>query len=64
MSESNPKCVFCERSNQEVPLIPMDYKDEQYWICPSHLPLAIHKPQALVGKLPGAENLSAGEHHH
>jgi hypothetical protein len=64
MSEQKPTCVKCERSNDQVPLIPINYQDEQYWICPQHLPLAIHKPQALVGKLPGAENLAAGEHGH
>jgi hypothetical protein len=62
MSEQKPSCVHCERSDEQVPLIPLTYKSEQYWICPQHLPMAIHKPQALVGKLPGAENLSAGEH--
>jgi hypothetical protein len=34
-----------------------------YHICPQHLPVLIHNPQMLVGKLPGAEGLTPAEHH-
>jgi hypothetical protein len=33
------------------------------WICPQHLPLLIHNPQQLAGKLAGAENLKPADHH-
>ncbi|MBG7609951.1 MAG: hypothetical protein IZT55_03705 [Anaerolineae bacterium] len=56
--ESQPQCVHCQRSSDQVPLIALRYQDEDTWICPQHLPILIHKPHQLVGKLPGAENLS------
>ena len=61
MTEKSPRCVHCNRSSTEVPLVELKYKDEASWICPQHLPVLIHKPQKLIGKLPGAENLSDEE---
>jgi len=55
-------CLVCERTDQEVPLIQLQYQDNPYWICPQDFPILIHKPDQLVGKLPGAENLAAHEH--
>ena len=54
------KCFVCEASSQEVPLVKLDYKDEAYWICPQHIPVLIHHPDQLVGKMEGAENFKAG----
>ena len=62
MTESTPKCVHCERTSEEVPLMEIKFKDTQSWICPQHLPIMIHKPQLLVGKLPGAEYLDFEGH--
>jgi hypothetical protein len=60
--EKNPNkvCVFCKRDEQEVPLIGLDFKGNNYWICPQHIPVLIHNPDQLEGLLPGAENLQAG----
>jgi hypothetical protein len=62
MSEKKPACLVCEQTNDEIPLIAISYQGNQYWICPSHLPVLIHKPGQLVGKLPGAEKLEAHTH--
>lgn len=64
MTENTPKCAYCERTSDEVPLLNLKFKDEKSWICPQHLPILIHKPQNLVGLLPGVENLSSESHHH
>lgn len=56
------QCLVCERSQQEVPLLAVRYQDQQYWICPQHFPILIHRPEQLVGKLPGVENLEGHEH--
>ena len=58
----NAQCLVCERSAREVPLIALQYQDEQYRICPSHFPIPIHEPEQLVGKLPGVEKLSLHQH--
>jgi len=62
MPEIDPKCVQCERTSEEVPLMEIKYKDSISWICPQHLPILIHKPQMLIGKLPGAEHLDFEGH--
>ena len=62
MTENKPQCVHCERSSDEEPLLNLKFKESDYWICPQHLPVVIHKPHLLVGKLPGAENLDEGQH--
>ena len=58
------KCIVCERTNQQAPLLAIQYQEQSYWICPQHLPILIHKPEQLAGKLPGVENLPHPEEHH
>ncbi|NOY98565.1 MAG: hypothetical protein GXP40_05080 [Chloroflexi bacterium] len=50
-------CLNCERTEQEIPLLNLNYRDETLLICPRCLPLLIHKPEKLVNKIPGIENL-------
>jgi len=61
---NHESCVHCERKSDQVPLIQINFQDKHYWICPQHLPVLIHKPQMLVGKLPGVENLKGEGHDH
>jgi len=56
-------CLACHRGPSDTPLIPLDYRGRTYWICPQDLPILIHDPARLVGKLPGAERLKPAEHH-
>lgn len=53
-------CLFCKNDEYKVPLVALDFKGSNYWICPQHIPVLIHDPSQLEGMLPGAENLSAG----
>jgi hypothetical protein len=62
MSDSTPACLVCQQTNQQIPLLPLIFGDETYYICPSHLPVLIHQPQKLAGLLPGAEKLQPHEH--
>jgi hypothetical protein len=55
------KCVACERTDDSIPLLSFDFKGNQYWICPQHVPILIHKPEQLTGKLPGAEDLDPAD---
>ena len=54
------KCVLCQRTQDEVPLIEMVYKGKALNICPQHIPVLIHEPQKLAEILPDAENFGAG----
>ena len=63
MTGQSAQCVACARSQNEIPLISISFQDKNFWICPQHLPVLIHNPQLLIGKLPGAEGMSPAEHH-
>lgn len=62
MATEQHTCIVCKQSSQEIPLLQLEYQDQQYWICPQHFPILIHKPDQLVGLLPGAERLKGHEH--
>lgn len=64
MQQPVPQCVECSRTSNEVPLITLTYRDQTFSICPQHMPVLIHDPARLVGKLPGAGNLEPGESDH
>ena len=64
MTETQAVCLYCQKNSQQVPLIAVEFQGKQFNICPQHLPILIHKPTQLVGKLPGAENLEASGHSH
>lgn len=53
-------CVFCKQDQQEVPLVHVEFKDNDFWICPQHIPILIHDPNKLVGHLDGADSIQAG----
>jgi hypothetical protein len=55
-------CIACGRTQKEIPLISLSYQESTFWICPQHMPVLIHNPQMLVGKLPGAEGMTPAEH--
>ena len=57
------QCLACGRDSQVTPLVALEYRDERLWICPQHLPVLIHDPGQLIGRLAGAENLRPAEHH-
>jgi len=42
--ETQPNCLFCQKTSDEVPLVNITYKQKQLWICSQHLPLLIHEP--------------------
>jgi predicted RNA-binding protein YlxR (DUF448 family) len=64
VTESTPRqCIACARSAEQVPLLRFEFAGDQYAICPQHLPVLIHDPTQLQGRLPGAERLRPADHH-
>ncbi len=63
MKNPEEKCIVCERSSDEIPLIPLHYQNGSFWICPQHLPILIHNPEKLADKLPGAAKFGKPEGH-
>ncbi len=60
MEKVEKKCIVCERNEDQIPLVKFDYKQTYFWICPQHIPVIIHNPEQLEGKVSGAENFEAG----
>ena len=55
------KCVLCERTSEEVPLIPFEYHGQEYRVCTAHLPMLLHKPELFEGKLVDAGKNWSGD---
>ena len=61
-SHATQQCLACGRTQDQVPLLSMRFRGSKHWICPQHLPLLIHDPVRLAGKLEGAERLEPADH--
>ena len=59
---SQPTCVACGRGADLVPLLTIEFRGRQARICTEHLPILIHDPGRLAGRLEGAETLNPSEH--
>ncbi len=62
MDNDAQTCLACGRDANATPLIALRYRDGSYWICPEHLPVLIHDPARLVGRLPDADRLRPADH--
>ena len=51
-------CLNCNRPETEIPLVSLRFQGDQAWICSQCLPVLIHQPQQLAGRLAQAENLT------
>lgn len=60
---SAKQCLVCQRGPDATPLLALEYRGATHWIYPQRLPVLIHEPAQLVGKLAGAEQLRPAEHH-
>lgn len=57
-------CLNCNRPETVIPLVSLRYAGSEAWICSQCLPILIHQPHRLAGKITGAENLPAAEPDH
>jgi hypothetical protein len=55
-------CLNCNRTEQEIPLITLQYQDKQEYICSQCFPMLIHSPARLAGKLKDAEKIQPASH--
>jgi len=58
------KCVLCEKTSDQIPLIAFEFKGKQYHVCTAHLPALLHQPEKFAGKIAEAGEEWAGEHDH
>ena len=62
MTNPAQTCVACGRGADVVPLLTVEFRGHHVRICTQHLPLLIHDPGQLIGRLEGAETLNPSEH--
>ncbi|MEI2691151.1 MAG: hypothetical protein V9H69_16145 [Anaerolineae bacterium] len=55
-------CVNCGQPETSAPVVALRFNGSQAWICSMCLPVLIHQPQRLIGKLAGAETIQPGRH--
>ncbi|MDY0082228.1 MAG: hypothetical protein RBR74_03515 [Ignavibacteriaceae bacterium] len=55
-------CLSCNRTENEIPLVSLNYSSKQTYICSYCLPLLIHHPEQLIGKLKGADKIPPAQH--
>ena len=59
MTKNNSRtCVHCGQVDSQVPLILFYYQDQERHICTEHLPVLIHTPTKLTGKLPDMDKIN------
>ena len=49
------KCIVCQKTENEVPILKFKFKGEKYNICSQHIPVLIHKAEDLETILPGIQ---------
>ncbi|KGL63503.1 hypothetical protein PHEL85_0539 [Polaribacter sp. Hel1_85] len=52
--------MVCKKSSTETPVTKFYYQESEFYICPQHIPVLIHKPHELEGLLDGADKLQGG----
>jgi hypothetical protein len=57
-------CLNCNRSEQEIPLVTLQYQGTQLHICSNCFPTLIHSPAKLAGKLKDAEQIQPASEGH
>ena len=63
MTDTMLTCLNCQRPETMVPLVSLRYQGNSAWICSQCLPILIHDPQQLVGRLANAESIEPADHH-
>ncbi len=55
-------CLNCNRTDEQIPLLNLTFKNETKYICAQCLPVLIHKTHLLVDKLPGVDVTPPADH--
>ena len=57
-------CLNCQKTEQEIPLVTLQYMGQQVYICSQCFPTLIHSPAKLAGKIKDAEKIQPANHDH
>ncbi|HKJ80796.1 MAG TPA: hypothetical protein VJ954_02130 [Ignavibacteriaceae bacterium] len=61
-SSTTKVCLNCNASENDIPLVTLTYTGKPEFICSRCLPLLIHQPERLAGKLEKAEKIPPAKH--
>lgn len=50
-------CLNCNQTEEQIPLVTLQYLGQPAYICSQCFPMLIHSPAKLAGKLKGAEKI-------
>ena len=62
--DANYRCLNCDKTDQDAPILNVRFKNQDVRICTSCLPVLIHRPQKLAGRLAGIESVEPADHYH
>jgi len=57
-------CLNCHKSEQEIPLVTLQYLSQPVYICSQCFPTLIHSPAKLAGKIKDADKIQPAGHDH
>ena len=57
-------CLNCQKSEQEIPLVSLQYQGQAVYICSQCFPTLIHSPAKLAGKIRDADKIEPAGHDH
>lgn len=50
------RCFNCDKTESDIPVLNMKYKQNELWVCPQCIPNLIHNPDVVQSKLSNTEN--------
>ncbi len=56
MSNKVERCINCNQTEAEVPLVAIRYTGKNGWVCSQCMPIFIHKPEQFASKLSGLDD--------
>jgi hypothetical protein len=57
-------CLNCQKSEQDIPLVTLQYQGRQVYLCSQCFPTLIHSPAKLAGKIKDADKIEPASHDH
>jgi hypothetical protein len=57
-------CLNCNQTEEQIPLVTLQYLGQQVYICSQCFPTLIHSPAKLAGKIKNVEKIQPAGHDH
>ena len=57
-------CLNCGQTEEQIPLVTLQYQGQPAYICSQCFPTLIHSPAKLAGKIKDAEKIQPADNDH